>query len=68
MKQKSAVEYLIDEVVLDLYFDSNIPKEKRDKVLDATLKAREMFKEQIIHAATYGANSPSPEEYYKKTF
>lgn len=68
MKQKSAVEYLIDEVVLDLYFDSNIPKEKRDKVLDATLKAREMFKEQIKHAATYGANSSSPEEYYKKTF
>jgi len=68
MKQKSAVEYLIDEVILDICFSNSVPQEKRYKALDACLTARKMFEEQIKHAATYGANSSSAEEYYKKTF
>lgn len=68
MKQQTAVEHLIEEVVLDLYFDQNISPERRDFILAAIHKSRQMFEEQIKHAATYGANSSSPEEYYKKTF
>lgn len=68
MKQEPAVDYLINEVILDICFTTGVPQEKRYKALDACIRARQLFKEQIEHAATYGANSPSPEEYYNKTY
>lgn len=67
-KKQSAVEHLIDQILLDLYFDQKISPDRRDRILAAIHKSRQLFKEQIEHAATYGANSPSPEAYYNKTF
>lgn len=68
MKQQSAVEFIVDEFLIELYFDCNIEPDKRNRILDAIHKAREMFKEQILHAATYGANAESPEKYYNNIY
>lgn len=63
-KKQTVVDYLIDEVILDICFSNSVPQEKRYEILDVCFKARKMFKEQIVHAATYGANAESPEKYY----
>lgn len=67
-KQQSAVEYLVEELIAELYLDCNIAPEKRDRILAAVHKSRELFKEQITHAATYGCNAESGEKYYKDRY
>lgn len=67
-KQTSAVELLIEEFIVELYLDCNIPPDKRDRILETVNKARQKFKEQILHAATYGCNSESPEKYYENRY
>lgn len=68
MKQQSAVDYLVDELITELYFDNNVSIEKRDRVLAAVHKAREIFKQQITHAATYGSNAESADKYYNDRY
>lgn len=67
-KQTSAVDYIIDELINELYYDRDVSVEKRDRVLSSVHQARQLFKEQILHAATYGANAESPEKYYESRY
>ncbi len=67
-RQTSAVEFVVEEFISEIYLDCNVSTEKTDKILEIVHKARELFKEQIIHAATYGANAESPESYYNSLY
>jgi hypothetical protein len=61
MKEQTAVEWLIKD-----YFGSeeNCSPLFRNKIK----QAREMEKQQIIDAATWGFNTSSGDKYYNETF
>ena len=67
-KQMSAVELLVEKFIVELYLDSDVPPDKRDRILASVHRARQTFRDQILHAATYGCNSESPEKYYENRY